>query len=337
MTPPPPDSEEDLEEARVLEAQARRDLEAEGCPPCYPADIELPIVDPPAEFRSIIRYFENDGVYLCAQLSEWKRFCVNRGRSRSLEHEGVFLRRLPNAHAQSPSDPSYMRVTFDQYVRGIRRRRERHELPGDVSSIQPLLSQQGCLGNWMEYQDYAIKCLHGFCEDKEELEKERDEGLAKGEESWPYERRMEYLERETEKHKVLMQWIEEQRLVMVREQQQQRQRQQGSQDSRRSPHQPQKRQRSCSSISGTSGISKHETKRPSPRSAASRKPKAKTRVPDAVGREAKRTTRHRNTKEGQRAEQGNNGRKRTRKDPDPQTSKTRSGRASKPPARWTPT
>ncbi|GAB1311977.1 hypothetical protein MFIFM68171_02187 [Madurella fahalii] len=33
---PPPDEEEDDEESRLLEAQARQDLESDGCPPCYP-------------------------------------------------------------------------------------------------------------------------------------------------------------------------------------------------------------------------------------------------------------------------------------------------------------
>jgi hypothetical protein len=36
---PPIDSEEELEEARVLEFQARKELEDDGCPPCYPPDL----------------------------------------------------------------------------------------------------------------------------------------------------------------------------------------------------------------------------------------------------------------------------------------------------------
>lgn len=211
---PPPDSDDDLEEARVLEAQARKDLEAEGCPPCYPADFELPLTDPPPEYLPIIRYFENDGVYLYAQLSEWQRF------------------RQVQEQDRSPTRSRYRSLTFDEWLARIRRRRERNGLSSDVSSIKQSLSQQDRLGNWVEYQDFALKCFQGYYNDKGELEKERDEGLAKGEESWPYERRMEYIEREMEKHKILLQWIEEQRLVMVREQQQQREQQQDSQNSR---------------------------------------------------------------------------------------------------------
>ncbi len=42
-TPLGPNEEEQLIEDRYIEILARQDLEADGCPPCYPPDLEIPL------------------------------------------------------------------------------------------------------------------------------------------------------------------------------------------------------------------------------------------------------------------------------------------------------
>lgn len=52
----PPLDEEENKEPRVLEAQARKELENEGCPPCYPPDLAIPLHSTPEKYQVIIRY-----------------------------------------------------------------------------------------------------------------------------------------------------------------------------------------------------------------------------------------------------------------------------------------
>ena len=53
---PPLDEDGEDEESRVLEAQARKDLENEGCPPSYPPDLNIPLRNPPEKYEAIISY-----------------------------------------------------------------------------------------------------------------------------------------------------------------------------------------------------------------------------------------------------------------------------------------
>lgn len=84
---PPLDEEEENEESRVLEAQARKELENEGCPPCYPPDLDIPLRNPPEKYQAIIWYWQSfpgtDDVVLCAQLSDWRKFRTSQGRDRA--------------------------------------------------------------------------------------------------------------------------------------------------------------------------------------------------------------------------------------------------------------
>ncbi|KAF2453501.1 hypothetical protein BDY21DRAFT_367029 [Lineolata rhizophorae] len=75
---PPLDPEADEEESRSIEDQARKDLEREGCPPCYPTNLEFPLRDIPEKYQGVISYWKSfpgtDDVVLRAQLSDWERF-----------------------------------------------------------------------------------------------------------------------------------------------------------------------------------------------------------------------------------------------------------------------
>lgn len=55
----PVDDEEENEETRLLEAQARKGLENEGCPPCYPSYLDILLRAPPEEYQTIISYWKS--------------------------------------------------------------------------------------------------------------------------------------------------------------------------------------------------------------------------------------------------------------------------------------
>ena len=53
---PPLDKEDENEESRILEGQAREELESERCPPCYPPYLDVPLQQIPNEYRPIVSY-----------------------------------------------------------------------------------------------------------------------------------------------------------------------------------------------------------------------------------------------------------------------------------------
>ncbi|KAE8446596.1 hypothetical protein EG329_011789 [Mollisiaceae sp. DMI_Dod_QoI] len=87
-TPPSRTEEEQLIEDRYFEILARQDLEADGCPPCYPPDLQTPLRDVPEEYQKIILYWkfnsDNDNHELLAQFRDWRRF---RGYQKRFERE----------------------------------------------------------------------------------------------------------------------------------------------------------------------------------------------------------------------------------------------------------
>ncbi|KAK2591044.1 hypothetical protein QQS21_011276 [Conoideocrella luteorostrata] len=156
---PPLDPEEEAEEVRMREAEARKDLLEDGCPPCYPDNLELPLRPPfPAECEAMIYYWTPSAspsdVPLCAQREDWRKFRLLQKRNR---------RRYK---------------VFSDYEVEVRDRRRRHGLDGDVR-LTAELERQGPLERWIEFQDYQLQRL-------EELEKKCDslkEKLSKAEAS----------------------------------------------------------------------------------------------------------------------------------------------------------
>ncbi|KAI0101719.1 hypothetical protein GGR51DRAFT_529083 [Nemania sp. FL0031] len=142
---PPPDQEEADEETRQGEAKARRELEQEGCPPCYPATLEVPLRNPPDEYRGIVEHWESlsgwGGHILWQQRSDWRRF-------RNYQH--WYRSRLPGEK-------------FSRHMENVRERRRRHGLPDvDVDlCLEP--KEQTLAQNWLEYQYLHL----GFSEKRE--------------------------------------------------------------------------------------------------------------------------------------------------------------------------
>ncbi|KAK3110211.1 hypothetical protein LTR53_015724, partial [Teratosphaeriaceae sp. CCFEE 6253] len=125
ITPPPLIGEERDEESHLLEARARQDLESEGCAPCYPPHLEVPVRHPPEEYRQIIEYWQSlgftDDVVLCAQRSDWRKF----------------------RHYQRLQRQYYRKEPFGLLEAEVRERRRRNGLDDDVQLLPDCGSRVG--------------------------------------------------------------------------------------------------------------------------------------------------------------------------------------------------
>ncbi|TKA24080.1 hypothetical protein B0A54_17834 [Friedmanniomyces endolithicus] len=187
ITPPPLIGEERDEESRLLEAQARQDLESEGCAPCYPAHFEVPVRHPPEEYRQIIEYWQSlgstDDVVLCAQRK--KHFGL-------LEAE-------------------------------VRERRKRNGLDDDVQLL-PDPRQQSRQQDWIEFQDFHLEFRERKTKDRQELRDQLEEArkIARDRGAEGLERAardvmaipqtLKYADSLLRWHDVFLQWIERQRV-----------------------------------------------------------------------------------------------------------------------------
>ncbi|KAL9013831.1 MAG: hypothetical protein Q9173_001498 [Seirophora scorigena] len=221
---PPPDPEEDDAEIRVLEAQARQDLERDGCPPCYPPHLDVPVRNPPEEYEQIIGYWQSftstDDVVLGAQRADWEKF---RHTQRSLRHR-------------------YRNKSFSIFVDEVRARRRAHGLDDNVQLLlDPQL--QSRQQTWIEFQDYHLT-LHEWLEKKQDKQQKRWEDFPRRLREWQEKNRdegqkdwddtqkkagdtvvmqgfehvatsnLEYAKRNLRWHEAMLCWIEQRRLAM---------------------------------------------------------------------------------------------------------------------------
>lgn len=211
---PPPDLESCIEEDRLLEEQARRYLEEEGCPPCYPVDPGFSLEDPPAQYKDILSYWEFfsllHGGPLCAQQKDWRRF-------RKLQEDN-------RRHYQSGPK------TFADFEDAVLKRQRRHRLEGDIS-LHPEPSQQSRLENWIEFRDCHLQ-IRDRCE--KEIQTER-ENLAAARSKWKdananasnarraaqrvegLQVRLACAESKLKLHDIMQRWIEQWRVKMAAE------------------------------------------------------------------------------------------------------------------------
>ena len=204
---PPLDEEEENEESRLFEVQARKDLEKEGCPPCYPSDLEIPLRNPPEKYQPIIGYWQSfpgtGDVVLRTQLSDWQKFRVSQSAAR---------RGVP-------------KKSFSQYVDEVCKRRERHEVGGNIR-LRSDMAQQSRLEHWIEFQNYHLRKLERFEKMRDKREKELDNAWRKAgamdnafskclpDDAKTLRQLLKVDNRDLERHKVLLLWIEQQRQAM---------------------------------------------------------------------------------------------------------------------------
>ena len=196
------DEDEENEESRTLEAQARKDLEDEGCPPCYPPDLDIPLQNPPEKYQAIIKYWKSfpgtGEVVLCAQRFDWQKFRTSQRRDRN----------------------RYRNKTFSNFVDGVRERRRRHEVGGHIHLLMGP-EQQSRLETWMEFQNYHLTGLERLRKKREELENDLDNAQKEAQVSehaakvaGAVRQCLKHAERDLDWHKVLLQWIEQERQTM---------------------------------------------------------------------------------------------------------------------------
>ena len=196
----------------MFEAQARQDLESDGCPPCYPPHLDVPVRNPPEEYRQIIDYWQSfsstDDVVLCAQMSDWRKIRLAQRRLRY----------------------RYRNKSFSIFVDEVRGRRRAHNLDDNLHLLldrqQQSRQQQSRQQNWIEFQDYHLK-LHEWQEKQRDgLQKELDntqnqagntdmEGTDHAaQQERAIHQSLEYAERTLRWHEVILCWIEQCRLAM---------------------------------------------------------------------------------------------------------------------------
>ena len=191
----------------MLEALARQDLESDGCPSCYPPYLDVPVRNPPEEYRQIIEYWQSfsstDDVVLCAQRSDWRKFRQSQQRLRY----------------------HYRNKSFSIFVHEVRDRRRAHGLDDNVHLLfDP--QQQSRQQNWIEFQDYHLKLHEWQGKKRDGLQKELDNtqkeagdtDMESSEHAAQQERaihqRLEYAETTLRWHEVILCWIEQCRLAM---------------------------------------------------------------------------------------------------------------------------
>lgn len=201
---PPLDEEKEKEESIWREGEARQNLEADGCPPCYPPDVDIySLQDTSEPCRAILSYWQSFSwtldTPLCSQLRVWNKFRAYQKRKRAR--------------------------SFESFEREVRQRRQRHGLDDNVLLTMEL-EQQSPLDRWIEFQDYELARLEGF-EKTLELEKERAEERKKLPEPPPTRKLepdiihppwmdpVERAEGEIKQHMILLNWIEQERQSML--------------------------------------------------------------------------------------------------------------------------
>ncbi|KAI9701766.1 MAG: hypothetical protein M1836_001109 [Candelina mexicana] len=196
---PPVDQEAEDNEARAIEATSRRVLINEGCPPCYPPHLDVPLRDPlPEKYQAITSYWQSfpgtGDVVLRAQLSDWERFREFQTRVRRYyEHRNY--------------------RNFGEFVDRVRERRRRRGLGGNVCLRLDL--DQSPLETWIEFQDWQLQRLQEFENERDELYKAWKVAEESGSpDSGAHKQNLEYAEWKLQRHNTLLHWIEQKRLGM---------------------------------------------------------------------------------------------------------------------------
>lgn len=201
---PPLDEEAENKESRLLETEARAILERQGCPPCYPPCLEVPLRNVPDKYQAIVSYWQSlpgtGDVVLRAQLFDWQAFHAFQSRNRR-----------KNQHER-----------LDRYVEEVRELRRKYNIRGKVV-LRSNTTQQSPLENWIEFQYYHLRIHEQLETERDDMRGKRDkarkeaENMASVDLTWAvfcYERRSETSERKLQTHKILLHWIEQKRALM---------------------------------------------------------------------------------------------------------------------------
>lgn len=141
---------------------------------------------------------------LCAQLSDWKEFRRFQGKIR-------------RHYLQQKA--------FSYFEDQVRERRRKHKVEGDVR-LRPEPGKQSRLESWIEFQDYHLQRHEGIKKDIDNLKTKLDDARKESEyadaaslkratrDAKIYQERLESAERRLGQHKILLRWIEWERILM---------------------------------------------------------------------------------------------------------------------------
>ena len=141
---------------------------------------------------------------LCAQLSDWKEFRRFQGKIR-------------RHYLQQKA--------FSYFEDQVRERRRKHKVEGDVC-LRPEPGKQSRLESWIEFQDYHLQRHEGIKKDIDNLKTKLDDAQKESEyadaaslkratrDAKIYQERLESAERRLGQHKILLRWIEWERILM---------------------------------------------------------------------------------------------------------------------------
>ena len=202
---PPPDPEASRARIRAAEEQARNDLLAADCTPCYPADLDFPVHNVSNKYDALAYYqsFGNQVALLSSQLNDWEAFRDYQNRVRRYYIQ---------------------RKSFGVHEEKVRDRRRKHGLEGDAF-LDFNLDTQSQLQNWIEFQHYHFG-LYDEQEENIQNEKKMLETARKKMETDASDTginvkhigmRITYEESKIQKHNKMLRWIEQQRITKANE------------------------------------------------------------------------------------------------------------------------
>lgn len=184
---------------RSFENQARKTLLEQGCPPCYPANFDLPLRNIPEEYEEIILYWGPH--VLCAQLSDLENF---------REYQKKIRRLFPQ------------QTSFSNFQDMIGDRRRKHKLKGDIH-LHPVSDKQTQLENRIEFQNYHLHFHEGMQENVMDARKKLDAARKKlktggsrgAEDVEIFTGRVNHRETKLKRHEILLRWIEKIRVGLA--------------------------------------------------------------------------------------------------------------------------
>ncbi|KAK1809586.1 hypothetical protein LTR12_016062 [Friedmanniomyces endolithicus] len=145
---PPVDPQEAAEDQRNNEVKAREELERDGCPPCYPANVDISSTEGLEGHRDGVEYYmistSEGNEVLPQQLQHWRRFRVYQPEVRD-RYGG----------------------NFHDYVGNVRTRLRNYNPSIDVTLFQDP-ARQDRVQDWVEFQDF---CIQGHTSTAKKLKK----------------------------------------------------------------------------------------------------------------------------------------------------------------------
>ncbi|KAF7507546.1 hypothetical protein GJ744_010337 [Endocarpon pusillum] len=131
----------------------------------------------------------------------------------SLSSDNIILEVVPRNRRRGAPRP----------IIGLVYERQRRHKVGGIARLQFDVKQQSRLENWTEFQHYHLQLHEGLEKERDDLKKRLDVARKEAEDigapdfdraAEAYQQRLGYAERKLQRHKTLLQWIEQERIAI---------------------------------------------------------------------------------------------------------------------------